>query len=106
MKTLHSTLKPILLSCVVGIATLLLACQTAPKAPPSNAVTCSKCKMVWVEHPYNTGYAKHPGVYIPVKSKVMVCPDCESAIVTFFRTGHLKHYCAHCGGTLTHCTYH
>ena len=62
--------------------------------------------MVWVEHAYNTGYAKHPGAYVPVNSKVMVCPDCESAIVTFFKTGKLKHSCAHCGGNLTHCTYH
>jgi hypothetical protein len=62
--------------------------------------------MVWVENSLNTGYAKHPAAYIPVKSKVMVCPDCESAVVTFFKTGQLKHHCAHCGGSLTHCTYH
>lgn len=106
MKTPLNNVKSLLLTGALGITTLLSACQTAPPASPANAVTCDKCKMVWVEHPYNTGYAKHPGVYIPVKSKVMVCPDCESAIVTFFKTGQLKHHCAHCGGTLTHCTYH
>lgn len=106
MKTPHITLKSLLLSGALAIATLVAACQTATPTPPANAVTCNKCKMLWVEHAYNTGYAKHPGAYVPVKSKIMVCPDCESAVVTFFKTGKLKHSCAHCGGTLTHCTYH
>jgi hypothetical protein len=106
MKTNPTTAKSLLLMGAMGVITLLTACQTAPTAPPANAVICSKCKIVWVEHLHNTGYAKHPGTYIPVKSKVMVCPDCESAIVTFFKTGQLKHHCATCGGTLNHCTYH
>jgi ribosomal protein S27E len=106
MKTTATTSKSLILLGVLGITTLLSACQTAPPSPPATAVTCSKCKMVWVERAYNTGYAKHPGAYVPVNSKVMVCPDCESAIVTFFKTGKLKHSCAHCGGNLTHCTYH
>jgi ribosomal protein S27E len=106
MNTTSNTAKSLLLFGALGITALLSACQTAPPASPANAVTCDKCKMVWVEHSYNTGYAKHPGVYIPVKSKVMQCPDCESAVVTFFKTGQLKHHCSHCGGTLTHCTYH
>lgn len=101
-----TTAKSLLLIGALGIISLLNACQTAPKAPPPNAVICSKCKILWVEHLHNTGYAKHPGPYIPVKSKIMVCPDCESAIVTFFKTGRLKHHCATCGGTLDHCTYH
>ncbi len=106
MNTTSNTAKSLLLIGALGVTSLLSACQTAPTAPPANAVSCSKCKIVWVEHFYNTGYAKHPGAYVPVKSKVMVCPDCESAVVTFFKTGQLKHHCAHCGGTLNHCTYH
>jgi ribosomal protein S27E len=106
MKTPNITLKSLLLSGALGIATLMTACQTAPPTPLASAVTCNKCKMVWVEHANNPGYAKNPGAYVPVKRKVMVCPDCESSIVTFFKTGKLKHSCTHCGGTLTHCTYH
>lgn len=106
MKTTSHAAKSLLLTGALGITTLLAACQSAPTVLPANAVTCNKCKVVWVEHVYNTGYAKHPGAYMPVKTKVMVCHDCESAIVTFFKTGQLKHHCAHCGGTLTHCTYH
>jgi ribosomal protein S27E len=106
MNTTPYTAKSLLLLGVLGVTSLLGACQTAPPVPPANAVTCDKCKMVWVEHSSNAGYAKHPGAYIPVKSKVMVCPDCESAVVTFFKTGQLRHHCSHCGGTLTHCTYH
>jgi ribosomal protein S27E len=106
MNTTPHAAKSLLLFGALGITALLSACQTAPPAPPAKAVTCDKCKMVWVESFSNPGYAKHPGVYIPVKSKVMICPDCESAVVTFFKTGQLKHHCAHCGGTLTHCAYH
>jgi len=106
MNTVPHTSKSLLLLGVLGVTTLLGACQTAPSQPPTNAVTCSVCKMVWVERPYTSGYAKNPGAYIPVKSKVMVCPYCESTVETFFKTGQLKHHCSHCGGTLTHCTYH
>lgn len=106
MNTIPTTAKSLLLMGALGITTQLSACQTAPTTPPAKAVICSKCKVVWVEHLYNTGYAKHPGVYMPVKSKVMVCPNCESAVVTFFKTGQLKHHCATCGGTLDHCAYH
>lgn len=106
MNAISNTAKPLLLIGVLGITMLLSACQSAPMAPPSKAVICNKCRIVWIEHLQNTGYAKHPGAYIPVKSEVMVCPDCESAIITFFKTGQLKHHCATCGGTLDHCTYH
>jgi len=106
MNTTPTKAQSLLLIGGIGIAALLSACQTQPPSHAANAITCNKCSMVWVEHPNTTSYAKHPASYIPLKSKVMVCPDCESADVTFFKTGQLKHHCAHCGGTLTHCTDH
>lgn len=58
-----------------------------------NAVMCDKCKVTFELIGSHT--VRHE--YI----KVMLCPDCESAAANFFKTGQLKHHCAHCGGTMT-----
>lgn len=105
MKT-PETIKPILLGGLLCLTLLAAACQTTAPTPPPSAVSCDKCRMVWVESPRSGAQGKQFGAYVPVKTRVMVCPDCESAIVTFFKTGQLKHHCSHCGGTLTHCMYH
>jgi hypothetical protein len=93
---------------VAGMAFLVAGCSTpASKATPSaggeeKAVTCNKCETVWVRRPEHRG--KGPVEYRRVKQ--MVCPDCQSAVVTFFKTGKLEHTCKTCGGTLDHCTVH
>lgn len=107
MKTTPSTAKSLLLTGAVGITTLLSACQTAPPAPPANAVTCSKCQTVWVQEPVAVAGSKPGSGHYTLKSKpVMTCTQCESAIGTFFKTGHLQHHCSIYGGTLNHCAGH
>ena len=91
---------------LLGFASLLTSCQTATP-DVSSAVTCDKCKTVWVQRPVGIpGSAGKGGFYGLRDVKTMQCPDCESAVATFFRTGSLKHSCSHCGGTMTHCTKH
>jgi hypothetical protein len=107
MKTASTSSKSLILLGVLGIASLLSACQTAPPAPPANAVTCSKCQTVWVQEPVAVAGSKPGNGHYTLKSKpVMTCTQCESAVVTFFRTGQLKHHCSICGGTLNHCAGH
>lgn len=103
MKTLTKTL---LLAAVLGLAGFMTSCQSA-SADASSAVTCDKCKTVWVKRPVQVGgYGKSSSFYALQDAKIMTCPDCESAVVTFFKTGSLKHHCSACGGTMTHCTKH
>jgi hypothetical protein len=91
-----------------GVAVLVVGCSTsAPKVTSEaggeeQAVTCSKCQTVWVQRAHRMG--KNAVVYR--REMQMVCPDCQSAIVTFFKTGKLEHTCKSCGGTLDHCTVH
>ncbi len=83
---------------LAGLA--LAACQTT--SPGKSAVACSKCKTVWVSSPSTV----NPGSksYLVYRdAKTMACPECESAVETFFKTGSLKHHCGHCGDTLIHC---
>jgi hypothetical protein len=90
----------------LGLATLLPSCQTTGASAGTDAVMCSKCKTVWVKTPVQGGPPGKGGYTVYRDTKTMTCPDCESAVVTFFKTGSLKHSCAHCGSTLTHCTTH
>ncbi|CAN5718069.1 hypothetical protein BH11VER1_BH11VER1_38820 [soil metagenome] len=77
---------------------------SAADAPATGAVTCNKCKTVWVSVPVTTPGSKGFVTYRDVKK--MECADCESAIVTFFKTGKLQHECKKCGGEMTHCEEH
>jgi hypothetical protein len=90
----------------LGLIAVLPSCQTMGPTAGTDAVMCSKCKTVWVKTPVQAGAPGRGGYTIYRDSKTMTCPDCESAVVTFFKTGSLKHHCAHCGNTLTHCTKH
>ena len=87
---------------LTGIAAAITVSVTALQATPvdSGAVTCSKCKIVAVKLP-TSGPKGQPIFYHD--QNVMVCPDCQSAIVNFFKTGKLKHTCSHCGGEMTVC---
>lgn len=73
-----------------------------PRRQPESAIFCPKCEMVWVEmtdfdDPYRMS---------TVPGQVMKCPDCENAVVHFFKTGKLEHACSTCGGELVHCKAH
>lgn len=103
MKTLMKTM---LLVGALGLTGLMTSCQTAP-ADASSAVTCDKCKTVWVQRPQQVGASgKSSSFYVLKDVKTMSCPECESAAATFFKTGSLKHHCSHCGGALVHCASH
>ena len=99
-------MKTLLLTSMLGLAALLSSCQTSTGTPQS-AVTCDKCQTVWVKRPVQVGpMGKTSGFTVLKNEKSMDCPDCESAVSTFFKTGSLKHNCNHCGGALNHCTNH
>jgi hypothetical protein len=108
MKTLNTT---IALSLAAVVLAFLPACQSPGMAQsgaePTSAVMCDKCRTVWVKRAVSVGSPGKPGSYMALRDqKAMQCPDCENAIVTFFKTGQLKHHCSHCGGTMTHCVAH
>ncbi len=89
----------------LSLATLMSSCQsTGGAAAGADAVTCDKCKTVWVKTASPGPGGKSFMTYRDVKT--MECPDCQSAVTTFFKTGEFKHTCSHCGGTMTHCTKH
>ena len=70
---------------------------------PQSAVMCDKCTTVW----FKVAEKGHKGNVVGLsKEKKMACKDCESAVKTFFETGKLKHECATCGGTMSHCEAH
>lgn len=105
MKTLS---KILLVVGIFGMAGFVTSCQTASaSADASSAVTCDKCKTVWVKRHVPSGPSGKTGAYYALRSvKTMECPECESAVATFFKTGSLKHSCSHCNGTMSHCTNH
>ncbi len=70
----------------------------------TGAVTCDKCKTVWVSTAVTSPGGKGFTTYRDVKK--MECADCESAVATFFKTGKMQHECKKCGGALTHCEEH
>ena len=95
---------------LIGLGALVLAgCAatggtgTPAKGPSTQAVACSKCEVTYVLVPTQdnkgryVGYARRPN---------MECPDCKSAVRTFFETGKLEHSCAHCSGTMEVCDSH
>jgi ribosomal protein S27E len=93
--------KSLLVVGAVALAAIpMVACQTAKSGDASSAVMCDKCKTVWVK----TSAPNAGGKGQTFRNvKTMKCDDCESALATFFKTGELKHTCATCGGTLSHC---
>ena len=86
---------------VLAVASLGgVSCTTVHSAHPAameNAVMCDKCKTTWVTRAEPTGRS----VYRYTREKVMVCPDCRSAVENWVKTGQLKHYCSHCKGNMT-----
>jgi len=89
---------------------LLSGCRNAPapaQGPVLSAITCDKCRTVWIQRAERSStFRGNAGPYVLRSESRMVCPDCESAAQTFFKTGSLQHHCNHCGGTMSHCTEH
>lgn len=90
-----------------AIAALALgSCQTAT-TEASSAIICDKCASVWIQQPVYQGPSlRKRGYFVLQSTKSMLCPDCESLVATFFKTGQLKHRCSRCGGTMSHCVRH
>ena len=61
-----------------------------------HAVMCDRCKTTWVVRSEPVGKLVRY-----TREKKMVCPDCESAVLHWMKTGELKHACSHCGGRMT-----
>ena len=90
----------------LGLVAVLPSCQTTGATAGTDAVMCGKCKTVWVKTPVQAGAPGRGAFTVFRDTKTMTCPECEAAVVTFFKTGSLKHSCSHCGTGLTHCTKH
>lgn len=87
----------------VAIVSMVAACTSVQEqAGTSEAmgVMCNKCKTTWVAGPVG----KPGGYSIYRTSRKMQCPQCETIVETFFRTGRLEHSCPGCGGTMSRCT--
>jgi hypothetical protein len=84
-----------------GLMGVALASCTSMHAPhptaAENAVMCDKCKTTWVVRNSPVGR----GLVSYTREKVMVCPDCKSAVQNWLETGKLKHSCSHCKGRMT-----
>ncbi len=61
-----------------------------------SAVMCDRCKTTWVVRSETAGKLVRY-----TREKAMVCPDCESAVMHWLKTGELKHACSHCRGKMT-----
>lgn len=88
---------------LLGLAAIvgLTSCQTTAGGP-SEAVTCSKCHMVAYER---VGTINKQITVL--RGETMACPDCVSQARDYFSKAiSMKHTCASCGGTLTHCRAH
>ena len=93
---------------MVGLVAALVGCQSQHDRgrdvsdTEARAVMCAKCETVWTDRiDLNDPYARTVR-----PERVTVCPDCESAVASFFKTGKLEHTCRACGGEIRHCTVH
>ena len=75
----------------------------AAGVPSTQAVACSKCQVTYVQVPTNDSKGRFRGYST---RKDMECPDCKTAVQTFFKTGKLEHSCTHCQGTMEVCESH
>jgi len=113
------TTKASLLAGVLALLGLtIVSCESIhdPHATNAqNAVMCDKCKTIFLLNAIPgyglggyglrghglRGYGGGGQFIIYRPTKAMTCPDCESAVTHFLKTGQLQHHCARCGGTMT-----
>jgi Zn-finger nucleic acid-binding protein len=80
---------------------VFVECSAVPtQTERAHGAVCPKCETVWIERPN----MNDPYMMSTVQKRDLACPDCESAVKRFFKTGHLEHYCSSCEGTLWYCT--
>jgi hypothetical protein len=96
---MKNTIKSAALILMTTAASLQTACTTVHpehSAASSKAIMCDKCKTTWVT-------SARPGARTTryTREKMMVCPDCQSAVEAWLHTGKLKHSCTHCKGKMT-----
>jgi len=87
------------LALCIGTASAGVGCVSVhePHAESAkSAVMCDRCKTTWVVRGDSMGKLVRY-----TREKAMVCPDCESAVTHWMRTGELKHACSHCRGKMT-----
>ena len=98
MKTKYFISVLLALAAIVSLS----SCQTTSSSGPTEAVTCAKCQMVAYER---VGTINKQITVL--RTEHMTCPDCDSAIRSYFTKGiSLKHTCPSCGGALVHCRAH
>ncbi len=99
-----------LLALVLGSGLVLAGCQADNKPsqstlmPGDKGVTCSKCQTTWVKVPNTGGKGLQALGY--TSRKEHACPDCKSAVITYFETGKLEHSCKTCGTAMDICEAH
>ena len=86
---------------VSALVTSVVGC-VGPRQQPESAIYCPTCRTMWVEmtdfdDPYRMST-------VPVER--MECPECESAVAHFFKTGKFEHACSTCGDEFVHCKAH
>jgi hypothetical protein len=102
-----------ILAGLLGSGLLVAGCQAsggrsseATAAPPSTqAVTCDKCKVTYVQVPA-VATKGAPGLVGYRSVRHHECPDCKSAAANFFATGKFQHTCKTCGDTMELCQGH
>ena len=108
-------MKRALTSSLLGLGTVaalfIAGCQSsgagssaqAAVVPTTQAISCSKCQVTYVQVPTDAGKGHIVGYST---RKVMECPDCKDAVSNFFATGQFKHTCKTCGDTMELCDAH
>ena len=100
MKPIREASGAVFLAAAVIIVSACTPVQEQAGAKETVGVMCNKCETTWV-----TGPTGKPGDYTIYRtSRKMKCPQCETLVETFFRTGKVSHSCPGCGGSLSRCT--
>lgn len=102
MKTKLRSSFAVLSAAAVLIVSACTPVQEQAGAKETVGVMCGKCRTTWVAAV--DGGGKPGTVQVYRTSRKMKCPQCETLVQTFFRTGQLAHSCPGCRGELSRCT--
>jgi len=101
MKTKLRSIFAVLSAAAVLIVSACTPVQEQAGAKETVGVMCGKCRTTWVAA---AGGGKPGTLQVYRTSRKMNCPQCETLVQTFFRTGELAHSCPGCRGELSRCT--